>query len=417
MAHFEINGGNQLFGEVRIQGSKNAVLPMIAACVLVKEPVRIKGCPKIQDCYSMIKLLESIGCQVKWVGQDLIIDASAVHTPAVGEEYVKNIRSSVILLGPMLGRMGSVTIAYPGGCSIGKRPVDLHVRALSAMNVAVEETEQYLKCKTKGLVGNLIELAFPSVGATENVILAAVLAQGTTVLRNAAKEPEIVCLCDFLRSMGASIHDGQEGVIVIHGVKALHGTEFPVVCDRIVAGTYLACVAACGGEAFFQMDCGSQLDGVLSRLEEMGAEIIRFPEGIRLKSNHRLRAVDLIKTEPYPGFPTDMQSQFMAALAAARGTSIIIENIFEERFKTAEELVRMGADITVIQRAAVIKGVKELKGARVTAWDLRGGAALVIAGLMAQGTTSIQGIDFILRGYDRIDQCLLKLGADIKLTE
>lgn len=413
MAVIEVNGGRELFGRLKIQGSKNAVLPMLAACVLTREPVRITGCPRIQDVHSMEELLRGIGCQVRWEDNSILIEADKAQLSEIEEPCVKGMRSSVTLLGPLLGRLGEVRISYPGGCSIGKRPIDLHVKALRQMNVEIEEEERGITCKTKELRGALIELSFPSVGATENIILAAVLAKGKTTIKQAAREPEIICLCRFLKKMGADITGEGSDTICIYGVKELHGTDFTVISDRIAAGTYMAAVAGTGGEVFLEMDCMDQLKPTTSLLREAGADITETKEGAWIRSQGNLIALDYIKTKPYPGFPTDLQSPFMALLSVAVGISVIVEEIFEERFNTAAELMKMGADITIVKRAAVILGVKKLRGCDVEAHDLRGGAALVMAGLMAEDVTCIHKIDYIQRGYEDICRDFRQLGAVI----
>lgn len=416
MAFIEVYGGSKLFGECKIQGSKNAVLPMLAACILCDETVRINNCPKIQDVYAMLWLLKSIGCNVAWEGHDVIVEAKEIVSDMVEEQCVRTMRSSIILLGSMLGRKGSITISYPGGCLIGARPFDIHLHALRQMNVEVVEKDQMIRCKTEELTGALTEFYYPSVGATENIILAAVTAKGETTIHNAAKEPEIIELCRFLRSMGAQITGEGTGQITILGVKKLHGTTFTVVSDRIVAGTFITAAAGCGGEVFLHMDCADQLEAVISVIRDMEADISVQENGVLIRSGGHLKQVDLIKTDPYPGFPTDMQSQVMAVLSVAGGTSIIIENIFEGRYKTADELKKMGADITVEGRAAVINGVTRLTGTNVKACDLRGGAALIIAGLLAKGATYVHQIGFVERGYEDICGNLKMLGAKIKLV-
>ena len=415
MAVLKIKGGKKLYGEVTVQGSKNAVLPMLAACILCREYVRISHCPKISDVYSMIHLLESLGATVTWENDTIVIDARVIKSATLLEQQARVMRSSIILVGAMLGREGIVEISYPGGCSIGARPINLHLSSLRKMNVAIKESEDNILCECSKLQGGDIDLDFPSVGATENILLAAVLAEGITTIRNAAKEPEIVELCRFLRSMGANIiGDGTE-TIRIKGVQSLHGVDYQVMCDRIVLGTYIAAVAGAGGEADINVNCVSQLDEVCKVYEHMGVGIEKTDRGLYVKSSGNLSKVDLIRTRPYPGFPTDMQSQTMAVLTKAKGTSIIIENLFEGRYRTADELVKMGASIHVEGRAAIIHGVKALTGANVEAMDLRGGAALLIAGCMAEGITTISNIQYIERGYENIVECYRKLNVTISL--
>lgn len=417
MAFIEVHGGKKLYGEIVIQGSKNAVLPMLAASVLSKDIVKIYNCPKILDVESMLELLKAIGCSIEWTKEVLCISAAKIHNILIGEEYTKHMRSSILLLGAMLGRVGEVSIAYPGGCSIGARPIDLHLSAMRKMNIEVEELDCLINCQSRRIIGNEIMLHFPSVGATENIILCAVLAEGMTKIINCAMEPEIQELCTFLRKMGAKITGDGTNTIVIEGVKELHGISHRLMSDRIVAGTYLSAVAGTGGEAFLRMDCTHQMNEILDLLEEMGAEILRKSEGILIKSSGNLRNIGLVQTKPYPGFPTDMQSQIMAISSVAYGTTILIENVFEERFKTMDELNKMGANISFMGRAAIITGVKHLKGKNVVSPDLRGGAALVIAGLLATGITYIHNIVYINRGYEDICSQLKKLGATICYVE
>lgn len=396
-----------------MQGSKNAILPMLAACILCKDFVRISHCPKISDVYSMIHLLESLGCSVVWEDNAVIIDARVIKSTMLLEQHARVMRSSIILVGAMLGREGKVEISYPGGCSIGARPINLHLNAFRKMNVEIKESEENILCQSVSLTGEEIELDFPSVGATENIILAAVLAKGVTTIHNAAKEPEIIELCEFLRTMGASIIGDGTDIILIKGVSSLHGVDYQVMCDRIVLGTYIAAVAGAGGEADIVVNCVSQLDEVRKVYEQMGVTIRDTKKGLYVRSSGNLKKVDLIRTRPYPGFPTDMQSQTMAALTKAKGTSIIIENLFEGRYKTVDELLKMGAAIKVEGRAAIIQGVDALAGASVEASDLRGGAALLIAGCMAQGVTTISNIQYIERGYENIVECYRKLHVNI----
>ncbi|BCJ95267.1 UDP-N-acetylglucosamine 1-carboxyvinyltransferase [Anaerocolumna cellulosilytica] len=413
MAFIEIVGGKQLNGEVNIQGSKNAVLPILAATVLVNGITKLNHCPKILDVYHMIKILEAIGCSVQWENSSLLIDTTKLHTSTVPEEYVKMMRSSVILMGALLGRTHSVTITYPGGCTIGARPIDYHLSAFKDLNVQLEEEDGLIQCTTKEIKGNNIQLQFPSVGATENVILAAVLATGKTRIFNAAKEPEIIELCKFLNASGARIYGAGTERIEIDGVDYLHPVEYTAASDRIVAGTYLAAVAGTGGEAVLTgIGCGS-LHKVVEVLRQMGCSIYCGEDYIIISSSGRLKSVPSIQTAPYPGFPTDMQSQIMSVLTIASGDSIIKEEIFEGRYQNVEEQLKFGADIRISGREASIHGVSGLTGCEVYASELRGGAALVIAGLMANGKTTLHNPYFIERGYENICRDLKQLGADI----
>ncbi|MFV0342240.1 MAG: UDP-N-acetylglucosamine 1-carboxyvinyltransferase [Anaerocolumna sp.] len=417
MAFIEIVGGKQLNGEVNIQGSKNAVLPILAATVLVNGITKLNHCPKILDVYSMIKILEAIGCRLWWENSSLLVDTTNIHTSTVPEEDVKKMRSSVILMGALLGRTGAVTITYPGGCTIGARPIDYHLNAFKQMNVYLEEEDGLIECSTNGLKGNDILLDFPSVGATENTILAAVLASGKTRIFNAAMEPEICELCKFLSACGAKIYGAGTQRIEVDGVDFLHCVEYTAASDRIVAGTYLAAVAGCGGEAVLTgIGCGS-LHTVVSVLRGMGCNIVCGDNYIIIASSGNLKPIPYIKTAPYPGFPTDMQSQFMSILTKAKGKSVISEEIFEDRYQNTAEQIKFGANILVNGREATIRGVDQLTGSEVYASELRGGAALVIAGLMANGKTTIHNPDFIRRGYEDICRDFSLLGASINFRE
>lgn len=416
MAFIEINGGKQLNGEVNIQGSKNAALPILAATVLINGVIKLNHCPQILDVFHMIKILEAIGCNVWWEKTSLIIDTTKLDTSTVPEDYVRMMRSSIILMGALLGRTHSVTITYPGGCTIGARPIDFHLSAFQDMNILLEEEDGLIKCTTNGIKGNDITLKFPSVGATENIILAAALASGKTSIINAAKEPEITELCKFLNTAGAKITGAGSDRIEIVGVEYLHPVEYTACSDRIVAGTYLAAVAGAGGEAVLTGIGAGSLQAVVKVLQDMGCSIISGDDYIIIASSGRLKPVPVIRTMPYPGFPTDMQSQIMSVLTTAEGTSRIVEEIFEGRYQNVKEQIKFGADIRIHEREAVINGVAALKGNEVFASELRGGAALVIAGLMAKGKTILYNPYFIQRGYEDICRDLRQLGADIRMV-
>ncbi|BBF43007.1 UDP-N-acetylglucosamine 1-carboxyvinyltransferase [Lachnospiraceae bacterium KM106-2] len=414
MAYIEIIGGKHLHGEIDIHGSKNAVLPILAASVMNRGITKINYCPKIADVFVMIKILESIGCIVTWEHNSVIIDAANLTSDVVAEKYVSMMRSSIILLGALLGRNKCVTITYPGGCSIGKRPIDLHLKAIKQLDVEIIENGELIFCKSAHLKGTRIHLDFPSVGATENLILASVLAEGETIIENAAMEPEIKELCVFLNMMGANIKGAGESTILINGVKKLQDVEYSLVADRIVMGTYMTALAGTGGDVTLCGRCCLENKSVVTVLRKMGCRVGMGDDYINISMYERPRAIQMIETSPYPGFPTDMQSQFMSVLSIATGTSLLVENIFESRYKNAAELNKMGADIKVIDKIALITGVDQLDGCSVNAYDLRGGAALVIAGLLAQGTTHVNGIEYIKRGYEDICKDLTLLGADVK---
>lgn len=415
MAYIEVVGGKHLHGEVCIQGSKNAVLPILAASILNKGTTILNHCPRIKDIFSMIKILESIGCSVHWEGDSILIDAKNITSDTVSEKYVSTMRSSIILMGALLGRMQSVTISYPGGCSIGERPIDLHLKALKELQIEITEKDERIFCNTKKIQGNRIDLGFPSVGATENIILTAVLSEGVTTIENAAKEPEVAELCTFLKLMGGKIEGEGTACITIHGVKKLHDIEYTMAADRIVMGTYMSALAGTGGDITLKGNCCLEQKSVLEIMRSLGCRIGCGKDYINICTYERPKSLTLLETSPYPGFPTDMQSQIMSVLTLAQGSSVIFENIFEARYKNAAELRKMGAKIIIKGNFALIKGVEELYGTEIIAHDLRGGAALVIAGIMAQDKTIIKGVEYIERGYESIVRDLKLLGADIKL--
>ncbi len=414
MAFIEIAGGKQLNGEVNIQGSKNAVLPILAATLLINGITKLNHCPKILDVDHMIKILEAIGCTVIWEKSSLIIDTTKLNTSTVPDGYVKKMRSSIILMGALLGRTHSVTISYPGGCTIGARPIDYHLSAFEEMNVILNEEDGLIYCTTEEIKGTDLNLKFPSVGATENIILAAVLATGKTRIYNAAREPEITELCKFLNTAGAKITGAGTDKIEIDGVEGLINVEYTASSDRIVAGTYLAAVAGTGGEVVLKGIGSGCLQSVIQILREMGCMILSGEDYIIISSSGRLNSIPFIRTKPYPGFPTDMQSQMMSVLMMAKGTSRIVEDIFEGRYQNVHEQIKFGADIQVLGREAIIQGVPALKGCEVYASELRGGAALVISGLMAIGKTILHNSEFIERGYEDICRDLRELNADIR---
>lgn len=416
MASIQIVGGKKLNGEVNIQGSKNAVLPILAATVLVNGISKLNHCPKILDVYHMINILEALGCLVKWEGSSIIVDTTTLYTSTVPEDLVKKMRSSIILMGALLGRTKTAIVSYPGGCSIGARPIDYHLHAFAKMNISLKEEDGLIYCDTDDIIGTDIFLEFPSVGATENVILAAVLAKGKTVIYNAAKEPEINELCNFLNAAGADIVGVGSDKIEILGVESLHDVEYTTASDRIVAGTYLAAVAGVGGEVVLRDINSSCLEGIILVLREIGSDIICGDDYIKISSHGRPKPIPIIRTMPFPGFPTDMQSQMMSVFMMATGTSKIVEGIFEGRFQNVKEQLKFGADIQINGREATICGVPELHGADVYASELRGGAALIIAGLMAKGKTNVHNPIHIQRGYEDICRDLRNLGADISFT-
>ncbi len=416
MSVIQVQGLRSLKGEIKIQGSKNAVLPMMAAAVLHKGTTVIHNVPRIQDVFCMLGILKRIGCKCCLEDHSLTIDGSALTQTEIPEEYIKSMRSSIVLSGPLLGRAGKAVTSFPGGCSIGERPIDLHLAAFRSLGAVIEEKGEKLLASAERLRGADIYFPFPSVGATENALLAAVCAEGMTVIHGAAKEPEITELCEFLNNMGARICGAGTSSLTVTGVKELHDSEFTVSGDRIVAGTYLTAVMAAEGSILLKGIRPSYLTAALSLAEKMGAETELYENQLEVSMRGRPDAADAV-TEPYPGFPTDLQSQVMAVMVSARGTSRMEETIFEGRFGTAMELKKLGADITVQGKRAVIHGLHPLKGGCVTATDLRGGAALVIAGLACEGETEILECHHIERGYEDICQDLGNLGAVIRGTK
>ncbi len=414
MSAFVINGGRRLSGNLRVQGSKNSVLPILAATLLVNGKSIIHNCPVLSDTESTVKILKSLGCKVIRNGSSVTVDSTDAAGFEISEALMREMRSSVIFLGAILGRMGKATVYAPGGCEIGLRPIDLHLYAMKRLGVVVDDSYGKLVCTAPdGMTGTKITFSFPSVGATENAVLASVLAKGNTTIVNCAREPEIIDLCDFLVSCGAKIKGAGESIITIEGVKELYGCEHSVICDRIAAATYLVAGAVTGGDVELHNTVPYHMNSILPLLEESGCDIRIRCKSIRLKAPRRLNRIDKIITQPYPGFPTDAQAPFTTLATIAKGTTVIVENIFESRLKHVPELVRMGAKIRTEARVAVIEGVDRLYGAEVFSPDLRGGAALVLAGLCASGATTVKNIGFIDRGYEDLENNLCMLNADI----
>ncbi|WFD09150.1 UDP-N-acetylglucosamine 1-carboxyvinyltransferase [Tepidibacter hydrothermalis] len=413
MAKYIVQGGNKLEGEIRLKGAKNSVLPIIAATILNEGESVIHNVPNISDVKVMIDILKYIGCYVKMEGDTLTIDTKNVNSSEIPESFVRKMRSSIIFLGAMVSRFGHTKISYPGGCEIGPRPIDLHLKSLSQMGVNIEETHGYIKCNKQHNKACEINLDFPSVGATENVMLAAVKTNGVTKIYNCAKEPEITDLANFLNSMGADIKGAGNSCIEIHGVNKLHDVEHRIIPDRIAIGTYLVAGAITNGRIIIDDIIPSHINSIVSKLRETGCEIEYINNKVQLIAPKTIHSIDVIKTLPHPGFPTDMQAQMMALMTLANGACIINENIFENRFKHCEELIRMGANINVNGKLAVIRGVDKLMGAKVESFDLRGGAALVLAGLAADEYTEIDSIHHIDRGYEDMEKVLTSLGANI----
>jgi len=407
----KISGPNTLSGAVDVQGSKNAALPLLAAAILIPDVSVVHNCPKIADIYNMISILEHIGCRVQWKGHSLIIDAKEITRTQLPGEFVKEMRCSVVFMGAMLARTGEIALHYPGGCVIGQRPIDLHKKALQRLGTVFEEQEQLIRATARELKGALIYMDFPSVGATQNALLACVTAKGKTLIQGGSMEPEVTQLVKFLNSAGADIVLNQKGEYEIEGVESLHGVEFTVVPDRIVAGTYLLAATASQGHIFLHNAPTEHLDKVLEVLIRLGAKVKVCDDCIELNAKHGIAPIPYLETAVYPGFPTDLQSPLLATLSLADGVSCIREKIFENRFDVVRQLRRMGADIQISGDTAVVCGVKYLSGSVVKAGELRGGAALVIAGLCADGETTIEGCRFIERGYEDICRDIQMLGG------
>lgn len=417
LSRFVVEGGNRLHGELKIPGAKNAVLPILAATILNRGTSVIKNCPALEDVKTMQEILAALGLKVKRDGKSIIVDGKDLTVNEIPESLAGKMRSSIVLMGSVLGRIGEIYISYPGGCAIGPRPIDLHLSSLRKMGAEIDDLYKgILHCKVKKFQGTEILLDYPSVGATENIMLAASLAEGETVIRNAAKEPEIVDLQNFLQTLGVKIYGAGTGVIHIKGCREIEkDVTYSVIPDRIVAGTYMACVAATGGELILNGVDYEHVSSIAYLLRNCGVSIeLLDDENLRVKSDQKLKAIEVIRTSPYPGFPTDMQPQFVAVLSKASGTSVVIETVFENRYGYVEQLMRMGADITVRERVAVIKGVKRLTGAFLDANDLRGGAALTIAALSAEGTSVINNVIHIDRGYEEFEKNLSMVGAKIR---
>lgn len=414
MSYLSIEGGAPLHGELTIQGSKNSVLPVLAATILARDVCRIENCPRLRDVGASVAILRHLGCRVRRDGTALEVDTAPMARCDIPDELMREMRSSIIFLGAILARQGEAVLSYPGGCELGPRPIDLHLAALRELGAEITERYGELRCRAKCLRGTDITLAIPSVGATENAILAACGAEGTSVIYNAAREPEIVDLQALLRSMGARVNGAGGSIITVEGGTALHGCTHRVIGDRIVCATYLCAAAAAGGEVRLTGVDYRAVSTVALSLAESGCEVRSEADAISLRSTGALRSVRPVRTAPYPGFPTDAQPVLMAALLRSEGCTVFVENIFENRYRHVDELSRMGAEIRVAGRVAVVNGVRTLHGAAVKCTDLRGGAALVIAGLSAEGTTRVTELTHIDRGYDAIERDLAALGAQIR---
>lgn len=412
---FRIRGEARLTGSVQVGCAKNAVLPILAASVLARGPVVIRDCPRLLDIDNMLAILDTLGCNVSRVGADAHVDPAAAHSWDMPESLSKRIRSSIFMLGPLVGRFRHACVTYPGGCEIGLRPIDLHIKGLRALGVRIREEHGRIYCDGEKLRGGYVHLDFPSVGATENVMMAAALAKGRTTIHNAAREPEIIDLQNFINAMGGNVRGAGSDTILIEGVEALEGTEYRPIPDRIVAGTLLAACAATRGEIAVRGADAAHLGAVIDKLRGCGCTLEVAGGDIHISAPERLKPIE-ISTQAYPGFPTDLQAQFMALACTLDGASMVVENMFENRFGHAAQLVRMGANIFVNNRLAVVRGAR-LTGAHMRAGDLRGGAALVIAGLAAEGITEVSDIEMIDRGYERLEDMIAAVGGEIARIE
>lgn len=417
MNKYLINGGKKLYGKVYMHGAKNAFLPIIAASIMADGLLILRDAPKISDIDKMTNILVSLGCEVSKKGRDIYINTFNCNGTTITNELMNGIRASIFMLGPMLAKFKKAQIAYPGGCAIGLRPIDIHLNGLRALNVNIIEEHGQIICDGSNMKSGNVHLKFASVGATENLVMSSVFLKGTTILNNVACEPEIVDLCNFLNKMGAKIKGAGTSTITIEGVKKLNPTEYTPITDRIVAGTFLLTTLLTQGEVEICNINPKFLTSLLDKFVNNNCVIKTENDRMIVKANKRLNSVPLIETMPYPLFPTDLQAQIMALQTVSKGTSIIVENLFDSRFKQVAEFVKMGANIVVQNNKAVITGVEKLSGAEVNSTDLRAGASLVMAGLVAQGYTTVNNINFIDRGYENFETDLANLGADIKRIE
>jgi len=411
-----VTGGKELYGEVQVSGAKNAVLPILAACLLTSDKVVLEEVPDLLDVQVMIQVLESLGAKVKRNGKRLQVTVKEIENIETPYDLIAKMRASVVIMGPMLARKGRVRISQPGGCAIGSRPINWHLKGLECLGAQIRMDHGFLDITAPRLTGTRIYLDFPSVGATENIMMAATCAQGTTIIENAAQEPEIVDLANFINEMGGKIRGAGTNIINIEGVKEFHGTTHTVIPDRIEAGTFVLMAAACGGEVLVRNVITAHLKPLLAKLDEAGVVYKEEDEGIRIISKGCYNAVD-VKTQVHPGFPTDLQAPILAMMTLAKGTSVITETVFENRFMHVDELKRMGANIKIEGRSAIVQGVESLNAATVAATDLRAGAALVLAALTANGTSEIREVYHIERGYENLEGKLRGLGAEINKVE
>ena len=408
-----INGKQKLEGKIKVDKAKNALLPIIAATILCEDDIVLKNVPKLTDIKKMNEIIVALGGKINWTDNSLTLNTSTINNYEIPPKLASEIRSSIFMLGPILAKHKYARVVYPGGCDIGSRPIDLHLSGLKDLNVKILEEHGFRYCDGKNMRNGLVHLDYPSVGATENIMMASVFLRGETTIFNAAKEPEIVDLQNFINSMGGKITGAGSSTIKIKGVKKLHGTTYTPISDRIVAGTYLIATAMTGGKVLLE-DCNFEhIYSLITKLRNSGCKIDYDSDKILIEAKYKPLSCPSVETQPYPGFPTDLQAQFLALQTISEGISVITENMFETRFKHVPELLKMGAKITTRDRMAIVRGGK-LFGANVVAHDLRGGAALILAGLAAKGQTTISGIQYVDRGYEQIEIKLASLGADIK---
>ncbi len=415
MARLLIEGCKQLSGEVKVQGSKNSTLPILAATVLTKDESVLHNCPCLSDIDASLKILRYLGFSAARSGHTLVVNTKEMTGDSIPDSLMREMRSSIIFLGAILARVGRAKLYFPGGCELGPRPIDLHLDALRKMGAQISECHGEINCSApKGLKGASVALSFPSVGATENIMIAACLAKGTTTITNAAREPEIEDLADFLNKCGGCVHNAGEGTVVIEGVEKLHGTSHNIIPDRIVAATLMSAAAVTGSGIVLRDIIPNHLGAILSAFEEAGCDI-NIKEGVMdFSAPHRLKAFRCVRTTPYPGFPTDAQAPVMAMATLAKGTTVFVETVFESRYKHVGEFLRLGAQVKAEGRVAVVEGVQSLYSSSLQAQDLRGSAALVVAALAAQGKSEIDTTKYLERGYEDFDVVLRSLGAEIK---
>ena len=409
-----IKGGRKMSGSLKITTAKNSLLPILAGSIMCNGYVEIRRCTRYTDVDTMLDILRDLGCKALDYDEDVVIDTSCANGYYIKEEFSSRVRSSIFMLGSLLTRFKKAKVAYPGGCNIGIRPIDLHLKGLKALNVKIEEKHGYILCDGSNMKSNIVHLDFPSVGATENIIMASVMLKGTTMIYNCACEPEIEDLQSFLNSMGAKVSGAGTSVITINGVRQLHSTSYTPYPDRIITGTYLIASAMTKGSIRLVDVIPEHNFALISKLKQAGCRLRLSPKSIEIFNNKTLKSIPKIETQTYPGFPTDLQNQILVLQTVSKGVSVVTENLFETRFKIVNELIKMGADCSIHKTSTIVKGVPVLYGANVVASDLRGGAGLVIAGLVAEGYTTINGVEHIDRGYKNIEQDLCRLNVDIK---